>query len=819
MQHQLSADGRQEGFLQLVERRAASTTTFFQRAGSAASSDSFLDDDIGPNLANTTAGPYLSPLTVMSPLNSANQSSLNSPHSIYIPSSPSNNAGRGGQSLFFPAGRSFNAQYNGVSDSVPSRGWLDWLHCPPLPDISGNRVLRIHLWASVKYWFCGAAKLNYRLVVLIILAIVVFLSCIISYSSMNMTENTDNRSGSWLRLPLSQTAPPTLKPPLLPNTSDPEHAILHLAFGSALTDPLVNVSSDTWASNRCYAVVIDAGSSGSRVLIYSWKDPRLPSKKNIITIEKGSELGPLPQLKTSPGISSFAKHPQKVANHIRSLLDFAASVVPIDKHKSTPIFLFATAGMRLLSSQDQQLLLKISCTYARLHYNFLLPESCISYFQVISGELEGIFGWLTVNYLKGTFDSKPDLNPVAGHDSNAVSTAKHIKPLFGFLDMGGASAQIAFSPTAYMAKEHSDDLKTVQIRFLDGLETTYSLFVSTFLGFGVNEARKRYEESFIKPSETTTESLKTAYRKQSTAPTSAYDLSHTNIENFKIHARNMLNKRDELVFDDPCLPLGLKVSSSHSTDLSTIFNGSGSYDDCMARIHPLLNKDIQCAELPCLFNGVHAPIADFRNHHFIGVSEFWYTLFDVYELGGEYDYQRLLDASRSYCSTSWKTILAKHEQTPYPNVEDMDRLQFQCFKSAWIMSVLHDGLGLPKIIPGNTDTTGESDQANHFPVFQSINEIDDFPISWTLGAVLLYASSTIQPNTTRHSTSLAFTVTGTRFTDFIPWYFVLIVMAVFSFCIALLLCSQYLHETRLLFFSWFGIKYKSDQYGIVHDDF
>ncbi|EGF84465.1 hypothetical protein BATDEDRAFT_1311, partial [Batrachochytrium dendrobatidis JAM81] len=453
-----------------------------------------------------------------------------------------------------------------------------------------------------------------------------------------------------------------------------------------------------------YAVVIDAGSSGSRVLIYSWKDPRLPSKKNIITIEKGSELGPLPQLKTSPGISSFAKHPQKVANHIRSLLDFAASVVPIDKHKSTPIFLFATAGMRLLSSQDQELLLKISCTYARLHYNFLLPESCISYFQVISGELEGIFGWLTVNYLKGTFDSKPDLNPVAGHDSNAVSIAKHIKPLFGFLDMGGASAQIAFSPTAYMAKEHSDDLKTVQIRFLDGLETTYSLFVSTFLGFGVNEARKRYEE-------------------------------------------NMLNKRDELVFDDPCLPLGLKVSSSHSTDLSTIFNGSGSYDDCMARIHPLLNKDIQCAELPCLFNGVHAPIADFRNHHFIGVSEFWYTLFDVYELGGEYDYQRLLDASRSYCSTSWKTILAKHEQTPYPNVEDMDRLQFQCFKSAWIMSVLHDGLGLPKIIPGNTDTTGESDQANHFPVFQSINEIDDFPISWTLGAVLLYASSTIQPNT------------------------------------------------------------------------
>lgn len=48
------------------------------------------------------------------------------------------------------------------------------------------------------------------------------------------------------------------------------------------------------------------------------------------------------------GLDAFADKPSEASDHIRPLLKFAASYVPTSKHKETPVYIMATAGLRML---------------------------------------------------------------------------------------------------------------------------------------------------------------------------------------------------------------------------------------------------------------------------------------------------------------------------------------------------------------------------------------------------------------------------------------------------------------------------------------
>ena len=167
-----------------------------------------------------------------------------------------------------------------------------------------------------------------------------------------------------------------------------------------------------------YGIIIDAGSSGSRIMIYTWRDAHagLSMLPEILPAgEKESDW----QFKKEPGISSFSQDVSKLAVYLDEPLQFALSKIPEPSRQSTPLFLYATAGMRLLSNSSQSIILQKACSHIKSNYPFLI-SNCARHFQVISGEMEGIYGWLTVNYLKGGLSSS------AAADS--VNT-------FGFLDM------------------------------------------------------------------------------------------------------------------------------------------------------------------------------------------------------------------------------------------------------------------------------------------------------------------------------------------------------------------------------------------------
>ena len=91
--------------------------------------------------------------------------------------------------------------------------------------------------------------------------------------------------------------------------------------------------------NYEYAVVIDAGSSGSRVRVYRWPDRIGGTRVETSGIEVMH-----PQLKLQPGLSNQVDDMSKVREHIKQLIMNASQHIPSRHHKITPIYFMATAG-------------------------------------------------------------------------------------------------------------------------------------------------------------------------------------------------------------------------------------------------------------------------------------------------------------------------------------------------------------------------------------------------------------------------------------------------------------------------------------------
>jgi Golgi apyrase len=65
-----------------------------------------------------------------------------------------------------------------------------------------------------------------------------------------------------------------------------------------------------------------------------------------------------------------------------------------------------------------------------------------------------------------------------------------------FLDMGGASTQIVFEPSVE-SQFKTKNLIDVRLRRLGGEEIHHKVFVTTWLGYGTNQARERYVGKII----------------------------------------------------------------------------------------------------------------------------------------------------------------------------------------------------------------------------------------------------------------------------------------------------------------------------------
>ncbi|XP_052459587.1 ectonucleoside triphosphate diphosphohydrolase 4 [Carassius gibelio] len=203
-------------------------------------------------------------------------------------------------------------------------------------------------------------------------------------------------------------------------------------------------ATDTNNPNLNYGLVVDCGSSGSRVFVYTW--PRHNGNPHeLLDIKQMRDQNRKPVvMKIKPGISEYASTPGKASDYISPLLSFAAQHIPKNKHQETPLYILCTAGMRVLPESQQEALLEDLRTDIPVNFNFLFSDSHV---EVISGKQEGVYAWIGINFVLGRFHHVEDEHEavvevqVPGSDQQETLVRKRTA---GVLDMGGVSTQIAY---------------------------------------------------------------------------------------------------------------------------------------------------------------------------------------------------------------------------------------------------------------------------------------------------------------------------------------------------------------------------------------
>ncbi|RKP16330.1 hypothetical protein ROZALSC1DRAFT_31691, partial [Rozella allomycis CSF55] len=140
-----------------------------------------------------------------------------------------------------------------------------------------------------------------------------------------------------------------------------------------------------------------------------------------------------------------------------------------EEKEKVEVSMFATAGLRLLSESKAQEILRLSYE-SLLSFGLFVNEANV---RIITGYEEAVFSFLSVNLELN--DKYPNVA---------------LSEIFGIVEMGGASMQIAFKADENTVENHIEDLVHVEVN-----NDSFYVFAKTFLGFGANEARKKFLES------------------------------------------------------------------------------------------------------------------------------------------------------------------------------------------------------------------------------------------------------------------------------------------------------------------------------------
>eukprot|EP01041_Mallomonas_annulata_P008564 gene8564-17669_t len=430
-------------------------------------------------------------------------------------------------------------------------------------------------------------------------------------------------------------------------------------------------------SSFSYLTMIDAGSSGCRAHVYRY---------GLL----GSSSGPLyivpkhVSKKVKPGLSSFASNPTAAGESLLGLIEFLKTEIPQSEWPNTPIWLKATAGLRMINVEQSSSILQSVRQFLsdKSKSPFLFRPS---WAKVISGAEEGAFGWIAVNYLYKVIGPKKNIA---------------IDP-YAVVEMGGASSQVTqMAPALKDAEEIPSEYRYSFV--LNNIK--YVLYTHSYLGYGGEQARETINKILLP-------------KDKSNIPQSIQDPCLNNG-----YIRNKSEPRKE-VYEGPNINLDIlghsKIDPHSCFKLATdaLFPKS----DSSCRTPP-----------PYSFSCIHQPnfIKDTKN--FLVFENFYYvasgvglqaaghtttTAIQTFPL--QTNPQEYIDSYIEVCSHEWSQLQVEYPKDKQPK----DVLTKLCFGASYAAAFLLNGLSLPadKVITVQREVAGSE-------------------IEWALGAAYKEAS-------------------------------------------------------------------------------
>lgn len=214
------------------------------------------------------------------------------------------------------------------------------------------------------------------------------------------------------------------------------------------------------AADYQHSIIVDSGSTGSRVYLYRYRES-----------DPFSSLESINRIRVRPALSSFTNNTAGLSAQLDKFVEFAHEMIPLDEWKRTSFTLRATAGIRKLAEEERGALM----TQVKSLLTSKLSGSSDFTFDhartgVIPGEMEALYDMSAVMVsVRGSGSSNSS--------SSEPSESSKYEKRYGSLDLGGSSMQYAYSESSvgeYLSSLHPFLISFSGMGLIDSMEDSLS---------------------------------------------------------------------------------------------------------------------------------------------------------------------------------------------------------------------------------------------------------------------------------------------------------------------------------------------------------